>query len=320
MMALIKDKKETDSRRVLITGISGFIGEHLANFLAVQGWQVFGFDLHRGSDQRNLYVGDLMDRGVLANAVKESQPDVVFHLAGLIKSDQPHELYHYNLLGTVSLFESLLESGQHPKVILASSSAVYGSGFGGRPISEKFKPRPVTHYGVSKLAQEIVALRYFDAVKMPVVILRMFNLLGPGQSSDLACSAFARQIALAEVNGRKEIVTGHLETCRDFIDVQDAIRAFVLLAEKGKAGQTYNACSGNAVRIGTCLDEMLAMSPRQLKVRVDAARIQKNDIPVQRGNARKLNRLGGWHPEISLKQSLSELLDYWRQRVKLEVE
>jgi GDP-4-dehydro-6-deoxy-D-mannose reductase len=303
-----------------VTGISGFVGNHLARFLRGSGWTVHGFDQRPFGDGGKIFVGDLADRVALKNAMVESKPDVIFHLAGMIKSDKPQALYQANMLGTVNLFDSLIEIGQRPVVIAASSSAVYGSGFGGRPISEKFKPRPMTHYAVSKLAQEIAALRYFDAFDLPVMIVRMFNLLGPGQSPDLACSAFARQIALAEIHDEDEIVTGDLSARRDFVDVRDAARAFALIAEKGKAGQIYNVCSGRAVLMRKCLDEMLSMSPRQFEVRMDAGKVQKNDVPIQVGDARKLNRISGWRPQIKLRQSLSDLLNDWRQRVKSELE
>jgi GDP-4-dehydro-6-deoxy-D-mannose reductase len=308
------------SFNALITGAAGFVGDHLAKHLHSRGWQVSGFDQRAVRHDKSLYVGDLMDRAICANVLKECQPDVVFHLAGLIKAAQPEKLYSANFLGTLTLFEALLETGQRPLVIVASSSAVYGSGFGGRPITEKFKPRPTTHYGLSKLTQETVALRYFDAFGLPVIIVRMFNLLGPGQSPDLACSAFARQIALAEANGGHEIVTGDLRAYRDFVDVRDAARAFAFLAEKGKSGQTYNVCSGRAVLIRECLNRMLSMALRQFAVRVDPARVQKNDVPIQVGSARKLNRLTGWQPQIALRQSLSDLVEYWRQKVKSGLE
>jgi GDP-4-dehydro-6-deoxy-D-mannose reductase len=307
-------------QKALITGFSGFVGRHLADHLFSQGWQVFGFDRHGKKEQKHLYIDDLMNRDALTKVLKECRPDAIFHLAGLIKSAQPEALYKANLLGTIKLFESVLELGYQPVVIIASSGAVYGSGLGCRPITERFKPRPTTHYAVSKLTQEIAALRYFDTFQIPVIVARMFNLLGPDQSPDLACSAFARQIALAEKTGDGEIITGDLSTYRDFIDVRDAVRAFALLAEKGKSGQIYNMCSGRAVLMKKCLDLMLSMSSRQFKVRVDGNKIQKNDVPIQIGDARKLNQLTGWHSQISLKQSLSDLLEYWRQKVKSELE
>lgn len=126
----------------------------------------------------------------------------------------------------------------------------------------------------------MAALRYFDAGDLTVIIVRMFNLLGPGQPADLACSSFARQIALAEAGGSTEITTGNLDARRDFVDVRDAVRAFILAADKGTPGQVYNVCSGRAVRIRSCLDEMIFMSSRQIKVSTDAGRIQSNDVPI----------------------------------------
>ena len=153
---------------------------------------------------------------------------------------------------------------------------------------------------------------------MDVVIVRMFNLLGPGQSPDLACSAFARQIALAEISEQNEIVTGNLDAKRDFVDVRDAARAFALLAEKGEAGQTYNVCSGNAVAIQKCLSEMMLRSKKQVSARVDPARVQKNDVPVQVGSFQKVQKAAGWNPRIPLHESLADLLNDWRERVKVE--
>jgi GDP-4-dehydro-6-deoxy-D-mannose reductase len=305
---------------VLITGMNGFVGRHLSNHMIDYGWKIFGFDRQKLSGQEKVYFGDINDRDVLKSVLKKCQPDFIFHLVSVIKSTEPKAFFDTNVLGTVSLFESLVENGQHPTVVVASSSAVYGSGFGGRPINESVKPHPMTHYAVSKLTQEIASLRYFDAYRLPVIVARMFNLLGPGQSADLACSAFARQIALAEVSGKNEIFIGDLSARRDFVDVRDAVRALVLLAEKGKAGQIYNICSGHAVLMKKCLDEILSMSPLQFNVKLDAGKIQKNDVPMQVGDARKLNQITGWRPQIKLKQSLSDLLADWRQRVELGME
>jgi GDP-4-dehydro-6-deoxy-D-mannose reductase len=166
----------------------------------------------------------------------------------------------------------------------------------------------------------MASLRYFNAQELPVIIMRMFNLLGPGQSPDLACSSFARQIAMAETGGGAEISTGNLDAQRDFVDVRDAVRAFVLAAEKGAPGEIYNVCSGRAVKIRACLDVMISMSSQQIKVNIDAGRIQSNDVPIQIGNAEKIKQAVGWSPQISLKQSLSDLLNDWRQKIKTKAE
>ncbi|MBL8080152.1 MAG: GDP-mannose 4,6-dehydratase [Anaerolineales bacterium] len=305
------------SGSALITGVNGFVGGHLLRHLKALGWRVYGFDQYVRNREKNFIKGDIMNRKDFSNALKVSKPDVVFHLAGLIKAEQPEMLYQANLFGTVSLFEGVLDVGQRPLILIAGSSSVYGSSLEGKSINEKCRPHPVTSYAASKLAQEFAATRYFDAFQLPVMIVRMFNLLGPGQSPDLACSAFARQIALAEMHGHNEIVTGDLTAKRDFVDVRDAVRAFIGLTEKGLAGETYNVCSGRAVTIGKCLDEMLAMASRQFIVRKESSRIQLNDVSVQIGSARKLQKTTGWRPQYSLRQSLKDLLDDWRLRVQL---
>jgi GDP-4-dehydro-6-deoxy-D-mannose reductase len=306
--------------RVLVTGVQGFVGSHLARHLHSIGQEVFGFDLRVSGRENNFFQGELADRSVLKQVLDDVKPNVIFHLAGIIKSAQSEVLYKANFMGTMVLLDEIMESGRSPIVIVASSSAVYGHKSGAKPIGERMQLHPITNYAVSKAAQEMTALRYHEAFHLPVMVVRMFNLLGPGQSPDLACSAFARQIALAELHGENEIVTGNLDARRDFVDVRDAVRAFELVAQKGKAGQVYNICSGRAVAIRKCLDEMISMSPRQFKVRIDAERVQKNDVPVQVGSSRKLNQVTGWRPQISLKQSLSDLLNDWRQRVKSELE
>lgn len=303
--------------RALITGISGFVGKHLREQLLGNGWQVVGFDIR--SSGGDVFIGDLSDRAALTHAVAESKPDVIFHLAGVIKSNDTEMYYKSNLFGTLNLLEAIMESNLRPKMIVASSSAVYGLTSGTRPITERSPFHPVTEYAVSKAAQETAALRYHYAFGLPVTIVRMFNLLGPGQSPDLACSSFARQIALAELSGETEIVTGNLDAHRDFVDVRDAVRAFMMVAERGEAGQTYNVCSGRAMGIKKCLSEMMSWSKKQLSVRVDAARVQKNDFPVQVGSFQKLRKVTGWSPKISVEQSLSDLLADWRERVKVEL-
>lgn len=301
--------------RVLITGVNGFVGRHLAVHLSAQGAEVYGFDL-AGSAAKNIFIGDMLDRIACQHVLTQAAPDIIFHLAGIIKSAEIDDLYRANLSATVALLEQITESGRRPVFVMAGSSAVYGGVAGSKPITEQVKLHPLTHYAVSKAAQEMAVLRYFESYGIPVIILRMFNLLGPGQSPDLACSAFARQIALAEVNKTNEIVTGNLDARRDFVDVRDAVRAFALAAEKGNPGQVYNVCSGQAISIRECLQTMISMSSRSLVHRVNVERVQKNDVPVQVGSARKIQSAMGWQPKISLDQSLADLLNDWRQRIK----
>ncbi len=305
----------------LILGSEGFVGRHLSKTLNKSGWDVVGFDVKPSDNKDSTYIqGDLRDQEALARALREKHPDVIFHLAGVLKAERNDLFYQAHVLGTVALFEAIRQVDHLPRVVIASSSAVYGEGQSKLPIKEGDPLRPVTHYGISKLTQELAALRYYEACHIPVIILRMFNLLGPGQSPELACSAFARQIALAETHRGNKLHTGDLSASRDFVDVRDTVRAYEMIASKGEPGEVYNVCSGRAVSIQACLDLLLSMAAVPLKVILDTDRIQNSDVSIQEGSAARLRKLTGWEPLISIEQSLRDLLDYWREKVKSEAE
>ena len=307
--------------RALITGISGFVGQALTEQLLLNEWEVCGFDHRESSNFPCLHTANILDQTALANAIRKSRPDVIFHLAGVIKSNVSKDYYNTNILGTLSLFEALVETGHPARVIIASSSAVYGPGTRKRPITEKFALRPATDYAISKVAQEMVARRFSMAYNFPVIIVRTFNLLGSGQSPELACSAFAQQIALNEIlENPSPIKTGNLSAQRDFVNVHDAVHAYELLAQKGKPGATYNVCSGQAVSIQACLNTLLEMAQKKLAVEIDSSKMQNNDVSNQIGSARLIEKAVGWQPRITLQQSLFELLNDWRIRIKSTAE
>jgi GDP-4-dehydro-6-deoxy-D-mannose reductase len=300
---------------IFLTGAAGFVGGHLATFLSSEGHAVYGTDREEVSPNdkwRGFLTTELTDLDHLRRYLHDLRPDYIFHLAGVLKADQPQEFYQSNLLGTIALFEAVTSAKIKPFVMVASSSAVYGRGFANRPISEGFKIRPASHYAASKATQEIAALRYHRVNRLPVVIMRTFNLLGPGLSPDLACSSFARQIAHAEA--------GDLRTKRDFLDVRDAVRAYWLLALRGVPGQCYNVCSGKATLMKYCLDTLVSLSHQQLSLTKDANRLQQNDVSIQTGNCTRLRRLTSWRPLIPVRQSLEDLLEFWRERVRLNLE
>jgi len=310
--------------KVLITGAAGFVGRYLADYLVGGGHTVFGTDQSTRPPHpalKDFFPSSLSDASTLRNIIAETRPDVIFHLASILKAEQSETFYTVNVLGTVTLFEAILAMGVKPKVVVTSSSAVYGAALGARPISEGFRTRPVTHYAVSKVAQEIIALGYYKVDDIPVTIIRTFNLLGPGLSPGLACSAFSRQIALAEAGrGPRKVLTGDLRAQRDFVDVRDAVRAYVLVAFHGLAGSIYNVCSRKPVSIQDCLNILLELSNVPVDAARDPALVQENDVPVQVGSAARLRRLTGWMPEIELTQSLVDLLDDWRVKVKTDSE
>jgi len=302
-----------------ITGVSGFVGNHLSKSLLEYGWHVSGLDIMPTSVISEFYQSDLHNRPLLRKALKETGPDVIFHMAGTIKSNTPEKFYQSHVLDTVALLDEVVHSSLNPTVLIAGSSAVYGSGLGSRPITEKFTPRPATHYGVSKLAQELAALHYFTSFGLPVILVRTFNLLGPGLSPELACSAFAMQIAQAERSEKpSEILTGNLSARRDFLDVRDAVHAYVALAEKGQAGRAYNVASGQATAVRECLEFLQKQAIVPIEAHVDPDRVQEDDIPVQVGSIKRIQSVTGWEPKISLEQSLQDLLNDWRQKGKTE--
>jgi GDP-4-dehydro-6-deoxy-D-mannose reductase len=305
--------------KTLITGISGFTGNHLAQYLITKGEQVFGFGLPSElpfPKQVTFHEGDIRDQATLKQIIEQIQPEVIYHLAGLIKATDLTKFYEINVLGTVILFEAIIESGLKPKVLVTSSSAVYGKGVGKKLITEQFQLRPMTHYAVSKVAQETVAQRYYLAHGLPVVCTRAFNLVGPAQPPTLACSAFAHQIALAEQSeANRQIVIGDLSSQRDFLDVRDAVQAYDMIANSGTAGQVYNVCSQKAVSIKHCLDILLEMARVPVEVKFDPARLQASDVPVQVGSATRLFHDFDWQPTITLEQSLADLLNYWREEI-----
>jgi GDP-4-dehydro-6-deoxy-D-mannose reductase len=305
---------------VFITGGAGFVGAHLIRYLAALGGPIYGFDLRPSALPAESFLGDMSDRAALTGALKAARPAVVCHLAGLLKSDCPEPIYSVHVLGTVNLFESILEAGISPLVLIASSSGVYGPGNSSRPIGERAKLAPVTHYGVSKMMEEAAALRYARALSMNIVIARTFNLLGPGMPPTLACSDFARQIARAERDNGDHVVVGNLSPRRDFLDVRDAVSAYADMLRKGRSGEVYNVGSGKSVSIRTCLNRLLEFSKRDLLVSQDPARKQKNDIFTQASDTQKLFRRTGWKPKIPLRQSLLDLLNDWRKRVREETE
>jgi GDP-4-dehydro-6-deoxy-D-mannose reductase len=310
---------EKGQRKAFLTGVSGFVGSHLATYLSGKGWTVSGYDLRPPRVECDFYLGDLSNVSAMEAALRKSAPDIIFHLAGILKSESYETHYKAHVFGTISLLDALALSGKSPKVVIVSSSAVYGPGAGRRPLTEAFDLRPQTHYALSKAAQEMVAQRYWHVYGFPVICVRTFNLLGPGLSPEMACSAFARQIAMAEHSGRAAVIsTGDLSAKRDFLDVRDAVCAYAMIAEHGQPGEVYNVCSGRAVAVSQCLDILLRQARVPVEAVLDPAKVQKNDVPIQVGSAKKLKQLMGWEPMVSLEQSLMDLLNDWRQRVEME--
>jgi GDP-4-dehydro-6-deoxy-D-mannose reductase len=309
--------------RALITGIAGFVGGHLSAHLSASGATVLGVD--RAAPKRNatneavsprVWVGDLLDESFVQEALRESNPSHVFHLAGILSGAPGGGAAQYmvNVLGTVSLLNSLKALNLRPWVLIASSSAVYGVPQH-LPIDESLDLRPITDYAASKAAQEMVAIQSHLGDGLPVVRTRTFNMIGAGQAMSLLTSNLARQVAEAEKGGPRVLRIGNLTPRRDYTDIRDVVRAYALLAGN-HAGEVFNVCSGVSHSVQEAVDLFVKMSRVSLTVEVDSSRIRQHEIDEQVGDARRLREATGWQPTIPFTESLRELLEYYRQELR----
>lgn len=304
------------------------MGQHLAACLIGQEADVYGFDRRAVAAKpqsiagaAHVLVGDLSDPLVIRQVVDRVQPTHIFHLAGVLGGAPggSAEQYRVNVLGTVHLLDALLDLSQHPRVLIASSSAVYGAATG-LPIDEGQPYRPLTPYAASKAAQELVGLQAFLSQGIPVALVRTFNLVGPGQSRALVASELAFQIAQAEVHGYPSVQVGNLTPRRDYTDVRDAVRANVLLASVAEPGRAYNVCSGLSRSVQECADILLALAHVPLTLEPKPGRARSIEILDQVGDPTRIYQTTGWRPEIPLETSLRDLLDDWRRQVALNKE
>ncbi len=303
--------------RVLITGAGGFIGRHLAKYVAGLGLEVHGFDrpgVQCPQDWNgSWHIADVTsaEASTVISAIK---PNYLFHLAALIKSDSLADLLFINVGGTQNMLNAIVGAQCNARVLIPGSSAEYGlASSDALPIREGNPLRPVTLYGVSKVAQSMLATHYVFLYNREVIRSRTFNLTGPGEPDTLVCSAFARQIVEIERGLRPSVVrVGNLNSARDFIDVRDAVRAYWLALQSGQSGEVYNVCSGIPTRICEILDILIAEAGLKIEIQTDLPRYTGGDVPLQCGDPSKLYRLTGWSPQIPLRQSLRDLMDFWR--------
>ncbi len=314
--------------RVLITGADGFVGRHLAAFLALEeGAEVLGLDLRPPRadtpwDRCEFGVCDVMDREMVFSYMKRFVPGYVFHLAAQSSVrrswENPQLTYDIALQGQANVMDALREASPHARVHVACSAEEYGKVVEeDLPIGEDHPLRPASPYALSKVIQEQHAVFCHQAYNTKAIVTRAFNMTGPGQSPEFVVSDFARQIAEAEAGLREAVIrVGNLEARRDFSDVRDLVGAYWLIVREGEPGDVYNVCSGLDHSIAEILDTLLSMSKVPIKVEVDPERLRKADIPVLRGDNTKLRELVGWAPTFSLRRTLEDVLDWWREETE----
>ncbi len=317
--------------RVLITGITGFAGSHLAEYILEnqQGVEVFGTVRWRSrmdnilhlQNRLKLIEADIKDIVSLKKALAESKPDRIFHLAAQsyvpFSWKSPTETFLINVIGQINLFEAILSLGLNPRIQVAGSSEEYGFVYPGEiPMKESNPLRPLSPYAVSKVAQDLLGYQYHKSYGMRIVRTRGFNHTGPRRGEVFICSNFAKQIAEVEKGKREPVVhVGNLEARRDFTDVRDIVKAYWLCLEKGEDGEVYNIGSGKNHSMREILDILLSLSKINVRVEVDPQRLRPSDVPILLSDSTKFMALTDWKPEIPLEKSLRDLLDYWRERV-----
>lgn len=309
--------------RALVIGVSGFVGGHLAERLVASGAEVSGIARRPqcewnfpGSEKVTAYYGCILNEDFLGNCIRKTRPTHVFHLAGVLGSETDNglALYETNARGTIKVLDSLRAISPAPRILVAGSSAVYGA-TENLPIIEDEQLRPLTHYAVSKVLQEMVAMRYHLTHGMDIIRTRTFNLVGPGLSRTLLPSEIAYQIALAECGGSSVIRVGNLFPRRDYTDVRDAVSAYVALAVRGQAGEVYNVCRGRSYSVGEIADALIGLTKVPVRIEVEPVRVRRAEIEDQMGDATRLNKNNGWRPLFDLEKSLEDLIDYWRQKL-----
>ena len=314
--------------RVLITGITGFAGSHLADLcLEKEDVELYGIIRWRSRTENiehiwnrlKLLECDLRDATSTRDVIKEVEPDYIFHLAAQsyvpTSWRAPSESLSTNILGELNVFEAVRKIDHPCRIQIACSSEEYGMVLEDEiPIKETNPLRPLSPYAVSKVAQDMLGYQYYKSYGMEIVRTRGFNHTGPRRGPVFVCSDFAKQIVDIE-NGKKSSVmkVGNLDAKRDFTDVRDMARAYWLSLERGKAGEVYNLCTSKSYSIREILDMLIKLSGVKVDIRTDKDRLRPSDVPLLEGDYSKFNNDTGWEPRIPIEKTLSDLLEFWRE-------
>ena len=316
-------------RRVLVTGVTGFAGSHLVDFMAergdaeiwgIQRWRSRTENIEHFKDKIRLLECDLRDGSSTRDVLEKVRPEWIFHLAAQsfvpTSWSAPSESLTTNVLGQLHIFEAVRRIGIPCRIQIACSSEEYGLVHADElPIKETNPLRPLSPYAVSKVGQDMLAYQYWMSWKVDSVRTRGFNHEGPRRGPVFVASDFAKQIADIEKGRKKPVLSvGNLEAQRDFTDVRDMVRAYFLALEKCEPGEVYNLCSGKAWSIREVLDHLLGMTRVKIEVRQDPARLRPSDVPVLLGDHSKFTKVTGWKPTIPFERTLQDMLDYWRAR------
>jgi GDP-4-dehydro-6-deoxy-D-mannose reductase len=315
--------------KALITGITGFAGSHLAEYLLAEHPDVEVFGTYRWRSRMDniehlrsrvkLLETDLRDYTSMYNALERSRPDFVFHLAAqsFVPSSwtAPNETLTTNVAGQTNLFEAIRSLRLDPVVQIACSSEEYGLVLPDEvPIKETNPLRPLSPYAVSKVAQDYLGYQYFQSYGLKAIRTRGFNHTGPRRGHVFVTSNFCSQVAAIELGLQEPVIrVGNIEAIRDFTDVRDMVRAYWLAVNHGKPGEVYNIATGHGIRIRELLDNIIALANVEVKIEVDPERLRPSDVEILIGDSSKFRADTGWEPRIPFEQTVQDLLDYWRK-------
>ncbi len=317
-------------KKALITGVAGFAGGFLAEYLlSAENFEVVGTYLSDDQLKFAQYIKgkvklkklDLLDAQETSILVKETKPDYVFHLAALTSPSEsfgnPSLTITNNVAAQVNLLEAIRESAVDATILIVSSADVYGLvDKADLPIDEQTPLMPVNPYAVSKLAQDFLGLQYYLSYGLKIIRVRPFNHIGPRQSARFVVPSFAKQIAEIEKGKVEKVISvGNLYSKRDFTDVRDMMRAYLLALDKGQPGEVYNIGSGTSHKIQEILDMLLSLSSEKITVEIDKNKFRPKDEPELICDRTKFTQKTGWEPKIDIMQTLRDTLDYWRSIV-----
>ena len=318
---------KTTPSRILITGVTGFVGYYLVQHcrLFYPHAEVFGLYHTKRPQQVSAALqqvlplqANITQSEEVCRALAKARPDVIFHLAAQSSvtaswSDAVQTL-QINALGAIHLLEAVRREHPTARIVLVGSGEEYGAVHPREnPIREECPLRPINPYAVSKATQDLYGYQYFVAYGLPIVRVRAFNHFGPRQSEAFVLPAFARQIALIEAGKAEPVVlVGNLQAKRDFLPVEDVVAAYLAVVERGQPGEVYNVGSGQARSIGEILDRLLALAKLPIRVREDAARMRPVDIPILEADISRIQAHTGWKPSVPFDSALRKTLDYWR--------
>ncbi len=300
--------------RTLITGIQGFIGWHLSEFLKSNGHEVTGIQrtVKSSTDSSKTYECDMLNEAILTDILRNTAPTVIFHLAAQslpsVSWESPQRTITNNVISTVNLLRCIQKLHMNTRLILFGSSSEYAPSV--EPIREDSPLKPSSPYAVSKIASSLLSRMYYEAFGIDIIIARPFFIIGPRKTHDV-CSSFARGIVKIETKRERTLTVGNLNAIRDFLDADDAVRAIWTLSQKGESGEVYNVSSGIGTPIMTVLEILRSNARTTIPTETSHAENRKLDLPVVIGNNQKLRTLD-WNPSVSLAESLSRILDYWR--------